>query len=114
MKFRVPMPNPPPNLTDKVKAAFLSQVSEIANQVCDGVLVIGTGVPLINRDRLGGPDNVVGIIGNALSSGADARSRVLLLRYPKSNRIVAGWPGTLRVALNNRWRRQHRNGSVEE
>ena len=33
MMFRVPMPNPSPDLTGKVKAALLSQVSEIANQV---------------------------------------------------------------------------------
>ena len=55
MKFGVPMSNPSPDLTDKVKATFLSQVSEIANQVCDGMLVAGAAVPLINRDGLGGP-----------------------------------------------------------
>ena len=69
MKFRVPMSNPSPDLTDKVKAAFLSQVSEIANQVCDGMLVAGAAVPLINRDGLGGPGNVIGFIGHALSLG---------------------------------------------
>jgi hypothetical protein len=63
MMFRVPMPNPSPNLTDKVKATLLSQVSEIANQVCDGMLVTGAAVPLINRDGLRGPGNVVGFIG---------------------------------------------------
>jgi hypothetical protein len=72
MKFRVPMANPARNLTDKVKAAFLSQVSEIANQVCDGMLVSGAAVLLINRDGLGGPGNVVCFIGHALSSGSDA------------------------------------------
>jgi hypothetical protein len=68
MMFRVPMPNPSPDLTEKVKAALLSQVSEIANQVCDGMLVTGAAVPLKNRDGLGGPGNVVGFIGHALSS----------------------------------------------
>jgi hypothetical protein len=53
MKFRVSMSNPSPDLTDKIKAAFLSQVSEIGNQVCDGMLVAGAAVPLINRDGLG-------------------------------------------------------------
>ena len=57
MMFRVPVPNPSPDLTDKVKAALLSQVSEIANQVCDSMLVIGAAVPLKNRDGLGGPGN---------------------------------------------------------
>ncbi|MGB6270743.1 MAG: hypothetical protein WBF44_04050, partial [Pseudolabrys sp.] len=41
MMFRVPMPNPSLDLTDKVEAALLSQVSEIADQVCNGVLVTG-------------------------------------------------------------------------
>jgi hypothetical protein len=70
MMFRVPVPNPSPDLTDKVKAALLSQVSEIANQVCDGMLVAGAAVPLISRDGVGGPGNVVGFIGHALSFGA--------------------------------------------
>jgi len=64
--FRVPMPNPSPDLTDKVKAALLSQVSEIANQVCDSMLVTGAAVPLKNRDGLGGPGNVIGFIGHAI------------------------------------------------
>jgi hypothetical protein len=75
MKFRVPMPNPSPDLFDKVKAAFFSQVSEIANQVCDGMLVTGAAVPLINRDGLGGPGKVVGFIGHALSSGSGIRAQ---------------------------------------
>jgi hypothetical protein len=68
MLFLIPMPNPSPVLTDKVKAPFLSQVSEIANQVCDGMLVTGAAAPLINRDGFGGPGNVVGFIGHAFSS----------------------------------------------
>ena len=43
MMFRVPMPNPSPDLTDKVEAALLSQVSEIADQVCDGMFITGRG-----------------------------------------------------------------------
>ena len=31
MKFRIPMSDATPNLTNKIKAAFLGQVSEIAN-----------------------------------------------------------------------------------
>src|ERR1035437_10438683 len=78
MMFRVPMPNPSPDLTDKVKAALLSQVSEIADQVCDGMLVTGAAVPLINRDGLRGPRNVVGFIGHALPSAWPLRSEGLL------------------------------------
>jgi hypothetical protein len=68
MMFRVPMPNPSPDLTDKVEAALLGQVSEIADQVCDGMFVTGAAVPLKNRDSLGSPSNVVGFIGHALPS----------------------------------------------
>ena len=69
--FGVPMPNPSPDLTDKVEATVLSQVSEIADQVCDGMLVTGAAVPLKYRDGLGGPRDVVGFIGNALSPRLD-------------------------------------------
>ena len=34
------VPNPTPDFTDKVQAAFLSQMSEIPNPICDGMLVI--------------------------------------------------------------------------
>ena len=68
MMFSVPMPNPSPDLSEKVKATLLSQVSEIANQVCDGMLVTGAAVPLKNRYGLGGPGNVVGFISHPLSS----------------------------------------------
>ena len=53
--LRVPVPNAPPYLAEKVEAALLSQVSEIADQVCDGMLVTSAAVLLKNRDGLGGP-----------------------------------------------------------
>jgi hypothetical protein len=68
MMFRVPMPNPSLDLTDKVEAALLSQVSEIADQVCDGMFVTSAAVPLKNRGGLGGPRNVVSFIGHARPS----------------------------------------------
>ena len=68
MMFRVPMPNPSPDLTDKVEAALLSQVSEIADQVCDGMLITGAAVLLKNRDGLGSLRNVVGFISHACPS----------------------------------------------
>jgi hypothetical protein len=40
MLFHEPMPNPSLNLTDKVEAALFSQLSEIADRVCDRMLVI--------------------------------------------------------------------------
>ena len=63
--FCVPMPNPSLDLTDKVEAAFLSQVSKIADQVCNGMFITGATVPLKNRDGLGGPRNVIGFIPHA-------------------------------------------------
>ncbi len=81
MMFRVPVPNPSPDLTDKVKAALLSQVSEIANQVCDSMLVTGAAVPLKNRDGLGGPGNVIGFVGHAIFlDSAIKRGETLTIR----------------------------------
>jgi hypothetical protein len=68
MMFRVPMPNPSLDLTDKVEPALLGQMSEIADQVCDGMFITGPAVPLKNRDGLGSPSNVIGFIGHARSS----------------------------------------------
>jgi hypothetical protein len=78
MMFCIPMPNPSPNFTDKVEAALLSQVSEIADQVCDGMFVTGAAVPLKNRDGLGGPGNVVGFISHALPSAWPLKCEGLL------------------------------------
>jgi hypothetical protein len=66
--FGVPMPNPSPDFTDKVEAALLSQVPEIADQVCDGMLVTCAAVLLENRDGLGGPRDVVGFIRHTFPS----------------------------------------------
>jgi len=107
MMFRVPVPNPSPDLTDKVKATLLSQVSEIANQVCDSMLVTGAAVPLKNRDGLGGPGNVIGFIGHAIFlDSAVKRGETLTIRNlafgtrSKSHlcTIVVRWPGTVRGA----------------
>jgi hypothetical protein len=62
--LRVPMANSPPQLAEKVIAALLGQVPEIANQVCDGMVVAGSTMPLKNRDGLGGPLDVIGFIGH--------------------------------------------------
>ena len=45
MTLGVPMPNAPPDLAEKVEAALLGQVSEIADQVCDGILIVSAAVP---------------------------------------------------------------------
>jgi hypothetical protein len=58
MTFRKPMPNSSPDLTDKVEAALLSQMSEIADQACDGILLGGAAVLLESWDGLGGLGSV--------------------------------------------------------
>jgi len=68
MTFREPMANSSPDLTDKVEAALLSQMSEIADQIRDNMLVIRAAASLKYRDGLSGPGSVVARIGHALSS----------------------------------------------
>jgi hypothetical protein len=63
--LRVPVPDAPLDLAEKVEATLLRQVPEVADQVCDCVLVTSTAVPLKNGDGLGGPRNVIGFIGHA-------------------------------------------------
>jgi hypothetical protein len=58
------MPNATPDVAEKVEAALLGQVSEIADQVCDRMLVTRAAVPLKNRDGLGGPGDVVSFMGH--------------------------------------------------
>ena len=65
MMLREPVPNASPNLADKIEVALLSQVSKIADQVCDGVLLDGAAAPLKNRERLSGRCNVLGFIDHA-------------------------------------------------
>jgi hypothetical protein len=65
MMLREPVANTTPNLADKIEVALLSQVSKIADQVCDGVLFNGAAAPLKNRERLSGRCNVFGFIDHA-------------------------------------------------
>ena len=65
MMLREPVAYTTPNLGDKIEVALLGQVSEIADQVCDGVLFNGAAAPLKNRERLGGRCNVFGFIDHA-------------------------------------------------
>ena len=37
MMLRVPVPDAPLDLADKVEATILSQMTEVADQVCDGM-----------------------------------------------------------------------------
>ena len=50
MMLRIPVPNAPPDVAEKIETALLGQVSEIADQVCDGMLVTSAAVLLKNSD----------------------------------------------------------------
>jgi hypothetical protein len=65
MMFSEPVPNTPPNFAEKIDAALFPQVSEIADQVCEGVFVNGAAALLKNRERLGGRGDVFGFIDHA-------------------------------------------------
>jgi len=65
MLLRVPMPNSSPYLTKKIKTPLVSQVSEITDQIGDGMLVCCFAMSLESSDCLCGPSDVVGFIRHA-------------------------------------------------
>jgi hypothetical protein len=81
MMLREPVANTTPNFGDKIEVALLSQVSEIADQVGDGVLFNGAAALLKNRERLGGGGNVYGFIDHALLDHTIAYATCLLIRF---------------------------------
>ena len=62
MTLGVPMADPALYLVEKVEAALLSQVSEVANEVCDRMLVARAAMSLKNRHRFRGSGNVPSLI----------------------------------------------------
>ena len=79
--LREPVPNTTPNLGDKIQVAFLGQVSEITNQVRDGVLFNGAAALLKNRERLGGGDNVFGFIDHVPLDYTIAKATGVLTQF---------------------------------
>jgi hypothetical protein len=65
MMLSIPMPDAPLDLAEEVEATLLRQVSEVGDQVRDGMLVTSAAVLLKNGDGLGGPRNVIGFISHA-------------------------------------------------
>ncbi len=61
MMLGVPVPKASLDSGQEVEAALIGQVSEVANQVCDGVLVARAAVVLENGDRVGAPGDVAGL-----------------------------------------------------
>ena len=61
----VPVPNASFYFAQEIEAALLGQVSEVANQVCDSVLVASAAVFLEDVRRVGGPVYVSGFVEHA-------------------------------------------------
>ena len=60
----VPVPNASLYLIEEVEAALLGQVSEVANQVCDSMLVAGATLLLENGHRVSGSGDVSGFVNH--------------------------------------------------
>jgi hypothetical protein len=57
----------------KSEAALLREVSEVADQVCNGMLVTSAAMPLKNGDGFGGPRNMIDFIGHASLNSTRAK-----------------------------------------
>jgi hypothetical protein len=62
MLFGVPMANAAPHLIQKVETTILGQMSEIADEVGDGMIVAGAATLLENRNRFRRPGDMVSFI----------------------------------------------------
>jgi hypothetical protein len=62
MTLGVPVANGAPYLVEKVEAALLGQMSEIANEVCDRMLVAGAAMCLKNCHGFCGPGYVTCLV----------------------------------------------------
>ena len=61
----IPVPNASFYLTQEIEAALLGQVSEVANQVCDSMVVACAAVFLEDGHRVGGLGYVSGFVDHA-------------------------------------------------
>ena len=62
MTFGVPVADAALYLIEKVEAAHIRQVSEVANEVCDRMLVACAAILLKSCHGLRGPDNVARLV----------------------------------------------------
>jgi hypothetical protein len=58
--FRIPVPNAPADLVEEIEPPFVSQVSKIADQIGNGIVVTCAATSLKHLDGLGGRHDVVG------------------------------------------------------
>jgi hypothetical protein len=61
----VPVPSAPLCLIDEIKAALLGKVSEVANEVCDGMFVACAAMFLENCNRFRSPSDVLSFFNHA-------------------------------------------------
>jgi hypothetical protein len=64
MTFCEPMSNSSPDLAHKVETALFHQMSKIADQICNGMLINGATVLLKGCDCSGRPSEVFGFIAH--------------------------------------------------
>jgi len=76
MMLGVPVPNGSLYLSQEVEAALLGQVSEVANQVCDSMLVASAAVLLEDGHRVGGPGYVSGFVDHAHNPEPEEREAI--------------------------------------
>jgi hypothetical protein len=67
MSLGVPMSDPPANLVQKIETLLFGQMSEIANEIGDGMLISCSTMTLKYRYRGGSPSSVVSPIEHAFS-----------------------------------------------
>ena len=75
MTLGVPVPNASPYLAQEIKAALVGEVSEVANQVCNGMLVARITMLLQSCNRVGGPGDVSGFIDHAHNPQPECKPR---------------------------------------
>ena len=101
MVLGVPVPNAALCLTDEVKAALIGQVSEVANNVCNGMFVTCAAAHLESCYRFGGPSDVVGFVDHARNPKVINAKPVLYERlgwqpgcpgHRQPSQLCARWP----------------------
>jgi type IV secretory pathway VirB2 component (pilin) len=64
MMLSMPMPNASLDFLQKIQPTLLGQMTKIAIQIGDGVLIVGLATPLKDRDGFDRPCDIVGLISH--------------------------------------------------
>jgi hypothetical protein len=68
------MPNTPFHLVEKIKAKIVGQVTEIADEVCNRMVIASAAVLLKNRNGPSRPGDVIGFVGHSFSLNESFKS----------------------------------------